>query len=116
MVALIVALPTFFFDKYSVTFFLLPFSFSCQPSEDNGELDLNLPDDYCGSCFGAKEGCCQTCREVTDAYKAKGWTAQDIRRTAEQVRPATIAAKHQHDADGAGSERANCRFLRFGQM
>ncbi|CAN0533444.1 unnamed protein product, partial [Ectocarpus sp. 8 AP-2014] len=44
----------------------------------------SLPEDYCGSCFGAKKGCCNMCRDVVDAYTAKGWSVQDIRRTAEQ--------------------------------
>ncbi|GAM20914.1 hypothetical protein SAMD00019534_040890 [Acytostelium subglobosum LB1] len=27
----------------------------------------------CGSCFGAVEGCCNTCDHVRDAYQKKGW-------------------------------------------
>jgi len=32
-----------------------------------------LPADYCGSCYGAIEGCCNTCDQVQDAYRKKGW-------------------------------------------
>eukprot|EP00892_Ulva_mutabilis_P010957 jgi/Ulvmu1/8233/UM041_0043.1 len=35
-----------------------------------------LPDDYCGSCYGAdsKEGaCCNSCADVREAYQTKGW-------------------------------------------
>jgi len=28
---------------------------------------------YCGSCYGSKEGCCNTCEEVKEAYRLKGW-------------------------------------------
>lgn len=57
-----------------------------QPGEM--DKDLELPNDYCGSCYGAAvEGkCCNTCKEVTDAYSVRGWTLHDIRRSAEQVR------------------------------
>ncbi|PWN27591.1 DUF1692-domain-containing protein [Jaminaea rosea] len=30
--------------------------------------------DYCGSCYGAKQGCCNTCDEVQEAYQAVGWS------------------------------------------
>ncbi|KAI5799157.1 endoplasmic reticulum vesicle transporter-domain-containing protein [Peziza echinospora] len=40
----------------------------------------HLAKDYCGLCYGApaptkatKEGCCQTCEEVRDAYAGIGW-------------------------------------------
>lgn len=39
-----------------------------------GRLDHN--EKYCGSCFGAEESddqCCNTCDEVRDAYRKKGW-------------------------------------------
>ncbi|KAL6043020.1 Endoplasmic reticulum-Golgi intermediate compartment protein 3 [Balamuthia mandrillaris] len=34
------------------------------------------PDDYCGSCYGAgstPNQCCNTCDEVREAYRKKGW-------------------------------------------
>ncbi|KAK2734600.1 hypothetical protein FQN55_002579 [Onygenales sp. PD_40] len=47
------------------------------PSTQNAR---HLDPDYCGACYGApsppnakKEGCCNTCDEVRDAYAAKSW-------------------------------------------
>ncbi|KAK1318465.1 Protein disulfide-isomerase 5-4 [Acorus calamus] len=39
-----------------------------------GRLDHN--ETYCGSCFGAEmsdDDCCNSCEEVRDAYRKKGW-------------------------------------------
>merc|ERR1711981_185104 len=38
-------------------------------SKDQKENSTN----YCGSCFGAKEGCCNTCNDVREAYRIKTW-------------------------------------------
>ena len=27
----------------------------------------------CGSCYGARDGCCNTCGDVRDAYRQKNW-------------------------------------------
>ena len=39
------------------------------------------PNDYCGPCYGGKSpnenGCCNTCKEVRDAYQANGWAISD---------------------------------------
>jgi len=43
-------------------------------SEIEGEQDDDLPPLYCGSCYGARRGCCNTCEEVKEAYAAKGWS------------------------------------------
>ncbi|VDN08311.1 unnamed protein product [Thelazia callipaeda] len=32
----------------------------------------------CGSCFGARNGCCNTCEEVKEAYVLRGWELTDI--------------------------------------
>jgi len=35
-----------------------------------------LPDDYCGSCYGSEAvpgTCCNTCEEVQEQYRRKGW-------------------------------------------
>ena len=48
---------------------------------------LELPPDYCGSCYGSeeKEGdCCNTCDQLVAHYSLKGWATKDIRRTSEQ--------------------------------
>ena len=45
------------------------------------ELGLEpLPDDYCGSCYGAKgeTACCNTCKELKEAYTSKGWNWNNI--------------------------------------
>ncbi len=56
-----------------------------------------LPADYCGPCYGAKEGCCNTCDEVRNAYIAKGWDASDMSRTSEQcVREGRAGEGGQH--------------------
>ncbi|XP_019461974.1 PREDICTED: endoplasmic reticulum-Golgi intermediate compartment protein 3-like [Lupinus angustifolius] len=37
---------------------------------------LGHDEEYCGSCFGAEESddhCCNSCEEVRDAYKKRGW-------------------------------------------
>jgi len=38
--------------------------------------------DYCGSCYGAgaKGQCCNSCDDVIDAFKAKGWSINGIDR------------------------------------
>lgn len=42
------------------------------------ELERRRNDpDYCGSCYGAADGCCNTCEEVRQAYVAKGWAFHD---------------------------------------
>ena len=56
-----------------------------------------LPADYCGPCYGAREGCCNSCDEVRNAYIAKGWDAGDMTRTSEQcVREGRTAEGGQH--------------------
>ncbi|KZZ97292.1 endoplasmic reticulum-Golgi intermediate compartment protein [Ascosphaera apis ARSEF 7405] len=44
------------------------------------EKAAQLGPDYCGACYGAeppahaiKQGCCNTCEEVREAYAARGW-------------------------------------------
>jgi hypothetical protein len=51
------------------------------------KTEEDLPDDYCGPCYGAapKEGdCCNTCDELLEAYKEKRWRTDMIIQTAEQ--------------------------------
>lgn len=50
-------------------------------------LKEELPEDYCGPCYGAhaSEGqCCNTCDELMEAYKAKRWRTEMVMQTAEQ--------------------------------
>uniref|UniRef100_A0A0K0FDJ3 Endoplasmic reticulum-Golgi intermediate compartment protein 3 n=1 Tax=Strongyloides venezuelensis TaxID=75913 RepID=A0A0K0FDJ3_STRVS len=37
-----------------------------------------LPPNYCGSCYGASTGCCNTCDEVREAYQLRGWSIQNL--------------------------------------
>eukprot|EP01130_Rhizamoeba_saxonica_P013682 TRINITY_DN585_c0_g1_i2.p1 TRINITY_DN585_c0_g1~~TRINITY_DN585_c0_g1_i2.p1 ORF type:complete len:381 (-),score=75.74 TRINITY_DN585_c0_g1_i2:25-1167(-) len=44
---------------------------------DEHEVEMDLPDDYCGSCYGAETKqlkCCNTCDQVQEAYRGKGWS------------------------------------------
>ncbi len=46
-----------------------------------------LPENYCGPCYGAQERedqCCQTCDEVLVAYSKKRWKSDLLKYTAEQ--------------------------------
>jgi hypothetical protein len=46
-----------------------------------------VPEDYCGSCYGAETGnvkCCNTCQELKSAYEAKGWAFTDEARNSSQ--------------------------------
>lgn len=43
-------------------------------SEIEGDQDTELPENYCGSCYGARRGCCNTCDEVKEAYASQGWS------------------------------------------
>jgi len=50
---------------------------------------FQLPEDYCGSCYGAEEkarDCCNTCEQVVARYSVKGWSTKEIRRSAEQCK------------------------------
>eukprot|EP00803_Ostreobium_quekettii_P009926 evm.model.scf_862.6 EVM.evm.TU.scf_862.6 scf_862:54352-57800(-) len=59
-----------------------------EPLDEGEPHDITLgksPDDgarsekYCGSCYGAEESkyqCCNTCKEVHDAYRKKGWAVK----------------------------------------
>lgn len=55
-------------------------------SLDVAKMDLGFnyeppPSDYCGPCYGGKspneDGCCNTCKDVRDAYQANGWAIGD---------------------------------------
>lgn len=50
-------------------------------------LNKELPDDYCGPCYGAHETedqCCNTCDELLAAYQLKRWRVDLVKLTAEQ--------------------------------
>ena len=58
--------------------------------EDRRQRDLlkkEVPDDYCGPCYGAHEeegDCCNTCDEVLAKYKKKRWNENAVQPLAEQ--------------------------------
>ncbi len=50
-------------------------------------LKDELPENYCGPCYGATTTefqCCQTCDDVIEAYKNKKWKTELLQYTAEQ--------------------------------
>jgi hypothetical protein len=50
-------------------------------------LRKELPEDYCGPCYGAHEvegQCCDTCDDVIEAYKKKKWKTELLQYSAEQ--------------------------------
>jgi len=52
------------------------FFFSAQDDEKDKTKDPN----YCGSCYGSQEyeaQCCNTCQDVQEAYRKKGWSFQN---------------------------------------
>ena len=58
---------------------------------DLGERNFEPPPpDYCGPCYGGKspreDGCCNTCKEVRDAYQANGWGIGDFNAIEQCVR------------------------------
>lgn len=38
------------------------------------EKNTNSTKPNCGDCYGARDGCCNTCEDVVKAYKVVGWT------------------------------------------
>jgi len=46
----------------------------------------------CRSCYGAIQGCCNTCEEVKDAYRLRGWTIEDM-STIEQCKDDAVVKK-----------------------
>ena len=59
-----------------------------QAQEKKDKLLLEqLPENYCGPCYGAQETdeqCCQTCDEIIEAYNKKKWRSDALFLTAEQ--------------------------------
>ena len=50
-------------------------------------LKVELPDNYCGPCYGAHQNetqCCNTCDELLEAYKSKRWRTDMVLQSAEQ--------------------------------
>ncbi|EFN54058.1 hypothetical protein CHLNCDRAFT_25376, partial [Chlorella variabilis] len=52
------------------------------PGNDS-EADPTKAPGYCGSCYGSESRagqCCNTCAEVRDAYRTKGWALLDVEK------------------------------------
>ena len=57
-----------------------PISLSSLDLHNEADAATHLAPDYCGNCYGApapttatKQGCCQTCEEVREAYASVSW-------------------------------------------
>ncbi|GJN31320.1 hypothetical protein PR202_gb19706 [Eleusine coracana subsp. coracana] len=60
-----------------------------------GRLDHN--EVYCGSCYGSEESddqCCNTCEEVRDAYRKKGWALTNVELIDQVLRPILFPSSH----------------------
>jgi hypothetical protein len=61
-----------------------------------GDSPSNLPEGYCGSCYGAEtetRRCCNTCESVRQAYLDKGWSSTTVVKSAEQcIREGVVSA------------------------
>lgn len=71
-----------------------------------------LPADYCGSCYGAdarpeRNGCCNTCDDVRNAYSDRGWDTTDILRNSEQCQ------REKKNPDILSKEGEGCRIQGF---
>lgn len=76
--------------------------------EGKGTLrrDMHQNDsNYCGSCYGAEDGdhkCCNTCRDVLEAYKLKGWVL-------DQPESVDQCARESSPGDDAIKRHEGCR-------
>lgn len=54
--------------------------------EEEHEAHALVPEDYCGPCYAqVDEGvCCNSCDEVVEEYRSRGWDTTKIMRVAEQ--------------------------------
>ncbi|KAF7803706.1 endoplasmic reticulum-Golgi intermediate compartment protein 3-like [Senna tora] len=68
-----------------------------------GRLEHN--EQYCGSCFGAEElqsddQCCNSCEEVREAYKKKGWALSNMDLIDQCKREGFIQRVKDEDGEG----------------
>jgi len=62
--------------------------------------NTSLPDDYCGSCYGAEKTpgkCCNTCDDVKNAYGKAGWVITDFSNIEQCVREDVVEIMNQKD-------------------
>lgn len=58
-----------------------------QDRQRRAAAEKQIPDDYCGPCYGAHESetdCCNTCDSVLEAYKKKHWNDMAVQSLSEQ--------------------------------
>jgi endoplasmic reticulum-Golgi intermediate compartment protein 3 len=69
-------------------------------------LKVELPDNYCGPCYGAHQNetqCCNTCDELMEAYKTKRWRTDLLLQSAEQcIREGRDKIEPKHLRRGEG--------------
>ncbi|WRX14505.1 Endoplasmic reticulum vesicle transporter [Theobroma cacao] len=66
-----------------------------------GRLEHNEP--YCGSCFGAEQSdddCCNSCEEVREAYRQKGWAMTNVDLIDQCKREGFIQRVKDEDGEG----------------
>ncbi|KAI4299082.1 hypothetical protein L6164_032574 [Bauhinia variegata] len=66
-----------------------------------GRLEHN--EEYCGSCYGAESSddhCCNSCEEVRDAYKKKGWALTNMDLVDQCQREGYIQQVKDEDGEG----------------
>ena len=54
----------------------------------------------CGPCYGAKDGCCNTCEEVRDAYRKKGWAVGSLNTIEQCVKEGFINNLDSQSGEG----------------
>ncbi|KAM1030475.1 hypothetical protein EV1_033968 [Malus domestica] len=70
-----------------------------------GRLEHN--EKYCGSCFGAEtsdDDCCNSCDEVRDAYRKKGWALTNAELIDQCEREGFIQKVKDEDGEGCNIE------------
>lgn len=79
---------------------LLPWE---RQQHDEREELLQVPDGFCGSCYGAEtptRRCCNTCEEVKAAYIDKGWNAAGVSSSAKQCENSPTHADKGEEGEG----------------
>ncbi|KAI6205300.1 Endoplasmic reticulum-Golgi intermediate compartment protein 3 [Aphelenchoides besseyi] len=54
----------------------------------------------CGSCYGASEGCCNTCDDVKAAYEIRGWTIENLLEIEQCKNDAFVKELREHKDEG----------------
>uniref|UniRef100_A0A183C818 Endoplasmic reticulum-Golgi intermediate compartment protein 3 n=1 Tax=Globodera pallida TaxID=36090 RepID=A0A183C818_GLOPA len=57
-------------------------------------------DEECGSCYGAINGCCNTCEEVREAYRLRGWVLQNIDKIEQCKNDAVLRSLSEQAGEG----------------